>query len=213
MCRVPLVGGKSCSPGVAKERAAIKPWVPHLEKPVVDSRSYAPAPLGGPSGRQPLQPGSNGPQFETLKWDRPLATQLNLTGIYPLIGFEEKYSSSLLAAQGREAVAAGQIELIKVAGASQFYNEYMTGFMMFIEKTTPRYSTPVKSNKLPPLPPQYKDDLAWVANLRRGPFPDLIKNRPAAYSPAATDPLQNGEIANMSPGVVFAGRVPSMNQP
>lgn len=161
--------------------------------------------------RAPIPVGANGPYFSPLSWDRPIAGQLNLTGAYPLFGFAEKYTATRLARQGKRAIARGQISQIKVVGASDFYNDYMTGFMMLIEKETPRYPTPPKP-KLPPLPEQYREDVAWVANLRRGPYPDVnIKGRPASQSPRATDPLQNGEIADMSPGVVFAGRVPSMN--
>jgi hypothetical protein len=147
-----------------------------------------------------------------LSFDRPLVQQVNLTGLYPAIGFPTRFTSNLLAAQGRKSIAEGHISRINVIGASDFFNDYITGFMMLIERETPRYPTP-KRPKLPPLPKQYQDDVAWVASLRRGPIPDLIKNRPAQFSPKATDPLQNGEIANMSPGVVFAGRVDAMNRP
>jgi len=213
MCRVPIVKQQSCSPRVAKERAAVKPWYPTLMKGNRDPWPTSPAPMGGPSKRVPLQPGSNGPAFSPISYDRPVFGQFNLTGIYPYIGFLERYSSSILADEGRKAIKEGQIEQIVVAGASDFYNDYMTGFMMFLEKTTPRYNTPMLTGKLPPLPAEYKEDVMWVANLRRGPYPDLITNRPAKYSQAATDTLQNGEVAREAPGVVFAGRVPSLNHP
>lgn len=175
-------------------------------------------PLAGTDGcsprvakeRAPLPVGSNGPYFKMMTFDRPAASQLNLTGLATIIGFPTKFTSSVLAAQGRQAVADGHLTTIKVIGASDFFNDYVTGYMMLIDKETPRNPMPTRP-KLPPLPPQFQEDLAWVANLRRGPMPDLIKWRPEKFSPKATDPLQNGEIADMSPGVVFAGRVPSLN--
>jgi hypothetical protein len=121
------------------------------------------------------------------------------------MGLSPQFDYHTMAAQGRQAVARGQTAQVKIVGASQEYNDYITGFMRWVEQSSPRYSTP-KLNKLPPLPERYKQDVMWVANLRRGPYPDLIKNRPASLSPRATDPLQNGQIANLPPGEVFAGR-------
>lgn len=141
-----------------------------------------------------------------------LIDSFNLTGLYPWLGFDSRFDPGVLAAQGRAAVAAGRTEQVKVIGASPTYNDYITGFVMWIERETPRYSTPKMPN-LPPLPEQYKDDVMWVANLRRGPYPDLVKNRPQQYSPARTDPLQNGEISRLPPGPAFAGNIRKVAPP
>lgn len=128
------------------------------------------------------------------------------------MGFDSRFDAGVLAAQGRAAVAAGEVEQVKVIGASPIYNDYITGFVRWIEKETPRYTAP-EMPELPPLPEQYKADVEYVASLRRGPYPDLVKNRPEEYSPAKTDPLQNGEISNLPPGTAFAGRFQKFRPP
>jgi hypothetical protein len=145
--------------------------------------------------------------------DKPLVSQLNLTGFYPYaMGLPTKYTPSRLSAQGAVATARGQEPPTKLVGVGPFFNNYVTGYMALIGRETVPAAI-AASTKLPALPEQHKADLAWVAGLRRGPMPDLIRGRPEEYTPARTDPLQNGEVANRSPGVVFAGRIPAMNQP
>lgn len=174
LCRVPILGQSTC---------LVRP---PLERAFVSNQGSAGGNGSASAAQASLQP-------------KPLIEAFNLTGLYPWVGFDARFDPGLLAAQGQAAVAAGQINRITVVGASPLYNDYITGFVMWIEKNTPRYNTP-KLPELPPLPEQYKEDIAWVANLRRGPYPDLIKNRPAAFAPKATDPLQNGEISNLPPG-------------
>ena len=107
------------------------------------------------------------------------------------------------------AVAANSTrEAVKVVGAAEEYNDYITGYLYWIEQNVPKYENP-KFKGLPALPAEFRDDVAWVASLRRGPYPDVIKGRPAALSPKATDPLQNGQISNLAPGPAFTGRFPS----
>jgi hypothetical protein len=141
--------------------------------------------------------------------------QINLTGAYPYFsGLHTRYTPTRLAGQGRIAVAKGETAPVAVVGASDFFNNYQAGYLAMVERDIGPFARDAHSPaKLPDLPAQYKSDVAWVAGLRRGPVPDIVHGRPQQYSPARTDPLQNGEVANMSPGVVFAGRVPALNHP
>ncbi|KAF6260471.1 hypothetical protein COO60DRAFT_1507020 [Scenedesmus sp. NREL 46B-D3] len=186
LCRVPILGQGSCkAPSSPKERAEV---------------ASTPTPAAAASaGQEPLQP-------------RPLIAAFNLTGLYPFVGFDSRFDAGVLAAQGRAAVDSGQASQITVVGASPLYNDYITGFVTWIERETPRYNTP-KMPDLPPLPDKYKEDVAWVASLRRGPYPDLIKHRPEEYSPQRTDPLQNGQISNLPPGPAFSGRLSALSKP
>jgi hypothetical protein len=120
---------------------------------VATAAAPAPAPAAS-TAQQPLQP-------------RPLIAAFNLSGLYPFVGFDSRFDPGVLGAQGRAAVDAGEVSQITVVGASPLYNDYITGFVMWIERETPRYNTP-KVPDLPPLPDQYKEDVAWVASLRRG---------------------------------------------
>jgi hypothetical protein len=83
------------------------------------------------------------------------------------VGFDPRFDAGVLAAQGRAAIDAGQATQISIVGASPLYNDYITGFVTWIEAETPRYNTP-KMPDLPPLPEKYKADVEWVASLRRG---------------------------------------------
>lgn len=147
LCRVPILGQASCAAAAStpvtlpKERAAV-------------ATASAPAPAVGTKQTEQLQP-------------RPLIAAFNLTGLYPFVGFDSRFDPGVMGAQGRAAVDAGQISQITVVGASPLYNDYITGFVMWIERETPRYNTP-KLPQLPPLPDKYKEDVAWVASLRRG---------------------------------------------
>lgn len=124
---------------------------------MVRRMSICRVPLAGTEGcssrvakeRAPLPVGSNGPYFKLMTYDRPAAQQLNLTGVLTILGFPTKFTSSLLAAQGRQAVADGHLTTVKVIGASDFYNDYVTGYMMLIEKETPTNPMPNRP-KLPP---------------------------------------------------------------
>ncbi|WIA29963.1 hypothetical protein OEZ86_000061 [Tetradesmus obliquus] len=192
LCRVPILGQASCA------AAASTPVTPPKERAAVATAS-APAPAVGTKQTEQLQP-------------RPLIAAFNLTGLYPFVGFDSRFDPGVMGAQGRAAVDAGQISQITVVGASPLYNDYITGFVMWIERETPRYNTP-KLPQLPPLPDKYKEDVAWVASLRRGPYPDLIKHRPEEYSPQRTDPLQNGQISSLPPGPAFSGRLSQLSKP
>lgn len=195
LCRVPIGGQRSCDHAVKDPSVYAKPIA-------------APAGGSGSAGSGSAPPSSRAGSNRTrtpIFYGQPITDLYNLTGLYPWLGLAPQFDYHTMAAQGREAVAQGQAAQVKVVGASQEYSDYITGFMRWIERETPRYSTP-KLNNLPPLPEQYKEDVMWVANLRRGPYPDLIRNRPQSISPRATDPLQNGQIANLPPGEVFAGR-------
>lgn len=88
-----------------------------------------------------------------------------------------------------------QQQPVPVVGASSAYNDFTTGFVGYIASEIPRYNTPKVPNEAPPLPAQYKGDVEYVASLRRGAYPDLVKNRPAQFTPQATDALQNGQSA------------------
>lgn len=176
-----MIGQGTCSAGAAG--GAVAAAAAGAPAPAAANGTAAPA---SASPSPPLEP-------------RPLFATFNLSGVYPWVGFDPKFDAGLLAAQGAQAVAQGQAQRVSVVGASPLYNDYLTGFVAWIERVTPRYEVPKVAAQLPPLPEQYKADVAWVASLRRGPYPDLIKGRPAAYSPARTDPLQNGEIANLPP--------------
>jgi hypothetical protein len=107
---------------------------------------------------------------------------------------------------GAAVVANGTRQAVRIVGASESYNEYVSGYLHWIEQNVPKVQNP-KFKPLPPLPAEFRDDVAWVASLRRGPYPDVIKGRPAELSPKATDPLQNGLISNLAPGPAFTGRV------
>lgn len=187
------MGQNSCkraAAAAAKERGAVY-VAPPFVAPTLDRASPPPPPR----------------VVRESAYGRPLyiIETFNLTGLYPMTGFDPRFDTGVLAAQGRQAVKDGKVERITVVGASDIYNDYITGFVMWIEQNTPRYSVP-KMPALPPLPEQYKADVAWVASLRRGPYPDLIYSRPAKFAPAATDPLQNGQISRLPPGEVFGGR-------
>lgn len=137
----------------------------------------------------------------------PLIQLVRFTGVWPYFGFKTPFDATTLAEQGAAAVRNGSIARITTSGASPFYNDYVTGFVMYAERETPRYAVPART-ALPPLPEAAKEDLAWVANLRRGPYPDLITGRPRIYSPKMTDTLQNGQVASMSPAPSMGGVVP-----
>jgi hypothetical protein len=137
---VPLLGQASCqAPSPPKERAAV---------------ASSDAPAAAATSQQPLQP-------------RPLIASFNLSGLYPWVGFDPRFDAGVLAAQGRASIDAGQTTQISIVGASPLYNDYITGFVAWIESETPRYNTP-KTPDLPPLPEKYKADVEWVASLRRG---------------------------------------------
>jgi hypothetical protein len=189
LCRVPIVSTPGCSARQAKESA------------------FEAAARGSGASSAP-----QAPQQAQAQAPVPILQRLRFTGMWPLMGFDPTFDATTLAQSGAAAVRNGTLSRVVVVGASTFYNDYVTGFLMYAETHTARYYMP-KRTALPPVPPQFKDDLLWVASLRRGPYPDLISGRPRVYSPKMTDPLQNGEVASMSPAVVFGGQVPLLSTP
>ncbi|KAF8069638.1 hypothetical protein HT031_001755 [Scenedesmus sp. PABB004] len=126
--------------------------------PSAAAASAGPA-AGAPSPAQALTPA-------------PILEKFNLTAFYPMLGFDQRFDPGVMAAQGRAAI---------VPGASPLYNDYVTGFVGWIEAATPPYGTP-KASTLPPLPAEYVPDVEWVASLKRGPYPDLLKTGVPNYA-------------------------------
>jgi hypothetical protein len=96
---------------------------------------------------------------------------------------------------------------IRVVGASQTYDDFILGFVAWVQANVAPYPQPpaeLRSGKLmPALRPEFQSDVDWARSLGRGAFPQVIRGRPARLSPAKTDPLQNGEVARLKPGFAF----------
>jgi hypothetical protein len=97
--------------------------------------------------------------------------------------------------------------LVQVVGADNKYNNYMTGYVDWIQKRLPKYKVG-KYPALPPLPTRFRADVAWVKGLRRGAYPAVIYLKPEDITMARDDPLQNGRIARLPPGPAWTGRLP-----
>lgn len=200
LCRVPLIRTPACSPRQAKEGLLL----PH---------GRASPPPGPYRSRHNVSLPAAG--NATLLDHFPSGTvlpQISYKGALDAFGFLAEWSPDSLAAQGAAAVGAGVVERVVVVGGSRYYSDYVTGFIQHAEEVLPPYPTPPMP-RLPPLPARFREDVAWVANLRRGPYPDLVLGRPARFSPKVMDPLQNGQVASMSPAVVFGGSAPWLQAP
>lgn len=96
---------------------------------------------------------------------------------------------------------------IRVVGASQTYDDFILGFVAWVQANVAPYPEPPQElrtgARMPPLRPEYQADVDWARSLGRGAFPDVIRGRPARLSPPATDPLQNGVVAKLAPGFAF----------
>lgn len=135
----------------------------------------------------------------------PFAPGMGPSPILSYIGLEQQFYPRVMQEKGASLVASGKVAPTNIPGASRTYNDYVTGFLAWADENLPRYPPPYKAN-LPPLPDRYKADMAYIVNLRRGGYPDVITNRPAEISMRATDPLQNGRVASIGAGYAFVGR-------
>jgi hypothetical protein len=137
----------------------------------------------------------------------PFLQNLHVTGPDSLLPTKVSKAGAALREAGLAPRVAGGIAGPAVVGASQTYNDFISGFVAWIQANVPGYPQPpsnLRSGELmPPLLPQYQDDLAYVRSLTRGPFPEVIRGRPEGLSPRATDPLQNGREAELQPGFAF----------
>jgi len=137
----------------------------------------------------------------------PFLRNLHVTGPDSLLPTRVSRAGAALRAAGLSPRFAGGQARPSVVGASQTYEDFITGFVAWVQANVAPYPQPppeLRSGELmPALLPQYEDDLAYVRALERGPFPEVIRGRPAALSPQATDPLQNGLEASRPPGYAF----------
>ena len=97
---------------------------------------------------------------------------------------------------------------VRTVGTSERYHRYLEGFFQYIDEATPPYPRPPASAGLPALLPQYAADVAYVRSLRRGPYPAVVRGRPAALLPQVQDELQNGTRASLPPGPAWVSRLP-----
>jgi len=110
-------------------------------------------------------------------------------------------------AQQQVATDGGQLQ-VDTVGASENYHRFIEGYLEWIDTVTPPYPPiPPGSGNMPPLDERYRADVEWVRALTRGAFPSVVKGRPKHITPAATDPLQNGEVSSLAPGPAWVSKL------